>query len=60
MIIAIDNLKYKTFDKIIAFFNTIVLKDIDVFVKQSKGFKDGIKWIYKFCKVLYNLRKSFC
>ena len=59
-IIIIDNLKCETFDIIITFFNTIVSKDTNVFVKQPKDFKNSIKRIYKFYKVLYSFRKSFC
>jgi len=32
-IITIDDFKYKTFDIIITFFNTIVLKGINIFIK---------------------------
>ncbi len=58
IIIAVDDLKYKTFDIIAVFFNTIVLKDINMFIKQSKDFKDGTKRIYRLYKTLYGLRKS--
>ena len=60
MIIIIDDFEYEVFDMIVAFFNAIVLKGIDIFMKQSKDFKDGIRRVCKLCKVLYSLRKSFC
>jgi len=57
-IVVIDDFEYKAFDMIVTFFNVIVSEDIDIFVKQLKGFKDGIRRVYKLYRVLYRFRKS--
>jgi len=57
-IVIIDDFEYKVFNIIAMFFNTIVLKNINMFVKQLKGFKDKTKRIYRLYKTLYNFKKS--
>ena len=42
-IVVINDFEYKVFDIIVIFLNTIVSEDINIFIKQPKGFKDNIK-----------------